>query len=60
MSVQMKCACKSCHCTVPRGGGVQRDGKWFCSKTCAYDCTETTCVCVHDRCDQRPKGQESR
>jgi hypothetical protein len=30
--------------------GFFRDGKIYCSRTCAYDCTAMTCVCVHDRC----------
>jgi hypothetical protein len=46
-----KCACPSCQCIVRPGQGVERDGKLYCSRACAYDCTETTCVCVHDRCD---------
>ena len=29
---------------------VVRDGKIYCSRTCAYDCTETTCLCVHEKC----------
>jgi hypothetical protein len=32
---------------------VVRDGRTYCSQTCAYDCTETTCVCVHDRCGNK-------
>ena len=48
----VKCACPSCQCLVPPGKGVVRDGKVYCSPACAYDCTETTCVCVHDKCDQ--------
>jgi len=47
-----KCACERCHCQVGPPGGVQRDGKLYCSETCAYDCTEQTCVCVHDRCEE--------
>ena len=43
----VKCACESCHCMVQPGKGVLRDGKLYCSATCAYDCTKTTCVCVH-------------
>ena len=48
--VAQKCACESCHCTVQPGKGVVRDGKVYCSATCAYDCTRTTCVCVHSGC----------
>ena len=48
---KVKCACPSCHCPVPAGGGVVHEGKLYCSKTCAYDCTTTTCVCVHEGCD---------
>ena len=48
----VKCACTSCHCAVDPAHGVIRDGKLFCSQTCAYDCTETTCVCVHEKCDE--------
>jgi hypothetical protein len=50
----VKCACISCHCAVDPAHGVTRDGKVFCSQTCAYDCTETTCVCVHEKCDEHP------
>jgi hypothetical protein len=46
-----KCACNTCQCLVPPGQGVSRDGKTYCSSACAYDCTDTTCVCVHDRCE---------
>jgi len=46
----VKCACESCHCMVQPGKGVVRDGKLYCSATCAYDCTKTTCVCVHAGC----------
>jgi metallothionein len=47
----VKCACQSCQCVVLPEKAVDRDGKLYCSRACAYDCTETTCVCVHDRCD---------
>lgn len=50
MPEQLKCACKSCHCPIRPDKGVRRDGKVFCSEACAYECTEQTCVCVHDRC----------
>jgi hypothetical protein len=46
----VKCACESCHCLVPPGKGVMREGKLYCSSTCAYDCTKTTCLCVHNGC----------
>ena len=46
----VKCACESCHCMVARNKAVVRDGKLYCSRTCAYDCTATTCVCVHKDC----------
>ncbi|HVT89995.1 MAG TPA: metallothionein [Tepidisphaeraceae bacterium] len=49
----VKCACRTCQCKVSSNKGVVRDGKVFCSETCAYDCTETTCVCVHDRCGEK-------
>ena len=49
----VKCACERCFCSVPPGQGVVRDGKRYCSETCAYECTVTTCVCVHDRCDEK-------
>jgi hypothetical protein len=48
----VKCACISCHCAVDAAHAVARDGKLFCSQTCAYDCSETTCVCVHEKCDE--------
>ena len=53
ISGSVKCACPSCQCKVPPGKGVLRDGKLYCSKTCAYECTESTCVCVHDRCEPK-------
>ena len=37
--------------SVTPGKAVERAGKVYCSNACAYDCTETTCVCVHDRCE---------
>jgi metallothionein len=51
-----KCACPTCHCPIPAGKGVTRDGKVYCSQTCAYECTETTCVCVHDGCGDSTGG----
>jgi len=36
---------------VKPGTGVVREGKVYCSQTCAYDCTEQTCVCVHAGCE---------
>ena len=48
----VKCACPRCQCLVKPGHGVLRDGKAFCSQTCAYECTELTCLCVHDRCER--------
>lgn len=53
MAEVIKCACPSCSCPVRKGQGVVRDGKIYCSETCAYECTSQTCVCVHDRCDER-------
>ena len=51
VTVDKKCACPSCQCPVTPGEAVERGGKVYCSNACAYDCTETTCVCVHDRCE---------
>lgn len=51
MAETVKCACPSCQCRVKPSGGVVRDGKLYCSNACAYDCTRTTCICVHDRCE---------
>ena len=48
----VKCACPSCNCTVSADKAVVRDGKTFCSKACAYECTDQTCVCIHDRCEE--------
>lgn len=53
----VKCACRSCNCVVPAGKGVVRDGKLYCSNACAYECTETTCLCVHDRCEDKGTGK---
>ncbi len=52
-AVKVKCACECCRCMVEPDKGVVRDGKVYCSATCAYDCTKTTCVCVHDKCEER-------
>lgn len=49
----IKCACATCHCIVQPGKGYVRDGKIYCSQACAFECTETTCVCVHDRCEEK-------
>ena len=54
MPEPVECACPSCHCLIKPGNGVMHEGKLYCSKTCAYDCTETTCVCVHERCGDKP------
>lgn len=51
----VKCACPSCHCTIPEAKAVVRDGKLYCSNACAYDCTEKTCVCVHDGCEEKTR-----
>jgi hypothetical protein len=53
MAQQVKCACPSCHCTVEPDKAVVRDGKVYCSTACAYECTATTCVCVHDHCEEK-------
>jgi hypothetical protein len=55
MPESSKCACKSCHCPIRPDKAVRRDGKVFCSEACAYECTEQTCVCVHDRCETDDK-----
>jgi hypothetical protein len=47
---RVKCACLTCHCLVSSADAVRRDDKLFCSQACAYDCTQTTCVCVHEHC----------
>jgi len=51
MPQAVKCACLRCQCQVEAGKGILREGKLYCSPACAYDCTDTTCICVHDRCD---------
>jgi len=38
---------------VKPGKGVVRDGKLYCSAACAYECTKSTCVCVHDKCEDK-------
>ncbi|MGD0138087.1 MAG: metallothionein [Tepidisphaeraceae bacterium] len=55
MQSAVKCACPRCQCTVEPAKGVMRDGKLYCSRACAYECTPTTCVCVHDRCEDKPR-----
>lgn len=51
MEQTRKCACPTCHCVVKRGKEVVRNGKVYCSATCASECTQTTCVCVHEGCE---------
>jgi hypothetical protein len=55
-SEAVECACESCHCLIRPGQGVRRDGRHFCSATCAYDCTRTTCLCVHKGCGESTAG----
>ena len=52
MDEPVKCACKSCQCKVLPDKGVVREGRIYCSAACAYECTEITCVCVHDKCEK--------
>ena len=40
-----KCACPTCQCPVPAGKGIVRNGKVYCSQTCAYDCTDGCMNC---------------
>lgn len=55
MPQPIECACPCCHCIIDDPTkAVSRDGKLYCSRTCAYDCTPTTCLCIHDRCDAPP------
>ena len=51
MDKNLKCACPTCQCLVQPGKGIDRNGKTYCSPACANECTETTCVCVHDQCE---------
>lgn len=60
MDAPVKCACPSCQCAVAPGKGVEREGKRYCSPACAYDCTQTTCVCVHDRCEDNTPHDPAR
>ena len=53
MDEPRKCDCPTCQCPVPAGKGIQRNGKLYCSATCANECTETTCLCVHDQCEDK-------
>lgn len=55
MSAAVKCACPKCQCLVEPGKGIVREGKLYCSRACAYECTVTTCVCVHERCEDKPR-----
>ena len=49
------CACPSCRCPVKPGQEVVRDSKVYCSEICAYECTEQTCLCVHEHCGDDEK-----
>ncbi len=53
MKQASECACATCHCPVDSATGVRVRGTWYCGKTCAYECTPTTCVCVHEQCAQK-------
>jgi len=55
MNQPVQCACPTCNCVVDREKGVLRDGKLYCSNVCAYECTEKTCVCVHESCEHDEK-----
>lgn len=55
MESERKCACEACQCEIPPGRGVMRNGKLYCSATCANDCSKTTCLCVHDDCEAHKK-----
>ncbi|MFH0792564.1 MAG: metallothionein [bacterium] len=44
-----KCACPSCTCHVDPAHAVEVDGRFYCSPLCALECTETQCVCTHDK-----------
>lgn len=52
--IRDKCACPTCQCRVEPGKGILRNDRVYCCQACASDCTETTCVCVHDRCEEHP------
>lgn len=51
MEKTAKCACPTCRCPVDQPQAVKRNGKVYCSATCANECTQTTCLCVHDSCE---------
>ena len=53
MDTPVKCACKTCYCPVKEGKAVLREGKAYCSATCASECTQSTCVCIHESCDHK-------
>ncbi len=50
MEKKNKCACPACNCLVNPSKAVVRQGKTYCSATCANECTASTCICVHDDC----------
>jgi hypothetical protein len=47
---QMKCACPSCLCIVNISDAVAKDGKYFCSDTCATGHAEGI-GCSHHGCE---------
>ena len=47
---QMKCACPPCLCIVNINDAVERDGKYFCSDTCATGHSEGA-GCSHHGCE---------
>jgi hypothetical protein len=51
MDKKSKCACPTCQCEVNEQKPVVRNGKRYCSPTCANECTKNTCLCVHDQCE---------
>jgi hypothetical protein len=45
-----KCACESCKCEVSTDSALQKDGKYYCSETCANGHPDGT-GCGHPGCN---------
>lgn len=47
---QNRCACPDCTCTVSPENAIERNGKHYCSQTCAEGHRDGTTGCGHSGC----------
>ncbi len=46
----VKCACPDCVCVFDAKGGIEKDGKLYCSDVCASDHADGSEGCGHEGC----------